>query len=94
MANRKPRKRYSRSMVVDYFEAMHGNTRPCRDGECPIVIAMDTRIGVVDATRLDPVLANAFDRYCGDEFDSSMKWENLTAAEIVRITRGVMQEAA
>jgi hypothetical protein len=93
MAKRKPRKRYSRSLVVDHFDAMHGNTRPCSDGECPIVVAMDGRIGVAEATRLDPPLVNAFDRYCRSEFGSATRWECLTASEICRITRDVMKAA-
>lgn len=94
MAKRKPRKRYSRSLVVDFFDAMHGNTKPCVDGGCPITVAMDDRIGVSEATTLDPRLTNVFDRYCRKNFGISTAWEQLTASDITRITRGVMREAA
>lgn len=94
MAKRKPRKRYSRSLVVDHFDAIHGNTKPCVDGECPIVVAMDGRIGVAEATTLDPVLVGAFDKFCRKHYGSSLAWHQLTASEITTITRGVMREAA
>lgn len=94
MSKRKPRKRYSRSMVVDHFEAMPGNTKPCQNGACPIVVAMDNRISIWEATTLDHVLVGTIDRYCRSEFGRPFSWGCLSAAEIVRITRSVMREAA
>jgi hypothetical protein len=90
----KPRKRYSRSMVVDFFSAMHGNKQPCVDGECPIVTAMDGRVSIAEATTLDPDLTRAIDRYTRKATGQSTTWEKLTAAEIVTITREVMRDAA
>jgi hypothetical protein len=94
MAKRKPRRRYSRSFIVDFFESMHGNTKPCVDGECPIVLAMDGRISAAEATTLDPVLTRAIDAYTRTIGPYSTSWERLSAADIVRITREVMAEAA
>lgn len=94
MANRKPRKRYSRSLVVDFFDALHGNTKPCVVGECPIVVAMGGRISVADATALDSTLAGTFDEFCRKNFGSSLAWEQLIAAKIAEITRDVMKQSA
>jgi len=96
MAKRKPRQRYSRSFIVDFFEAMHGNTKPCVDAGCPITVALNSigrRISISEATTLDSELTRAFDGYCRTNFNTSTEWEQLSAAEIVRITRGVMAEA-
>lgn len=90
------RKKYSRRGLIQFFARRAPQSKPCRDGRCPIATYMDLTHSDVppgsglnyEALQHDPPLATAVDTACYSGPDGA-RWGMLTAAHIVRIAKSL-----
>ena len=76
---------YSRARLRAFFASLTPDSRPCRIGSCPLVVAYRLR-NCAEATRVDPELVHAIDRAYKAKYGiDALPWEKFTAADVVEV---------
>jgi hypothetical protein len=81
---------YTRSGMLDYFESMTPDSRPCRPGMCPIR-AMIPWLPPERVIETDLVMVRAVDDYTRVRY-GAINWHEMSAGEICEVIRTVLRD--